>query len=154
MSFLFQKVGRSRAEIFKILKNGSASAIGPGNAVCYDYTTAADGLAVILPTTALLNMFAGLVAAGTTLAASGSDGQYGKVLVHGHHASARWSGTSTPPGAPLVPVNATGAMAAGATHVTSINTANSEIQFAYTGESSTHVTSLSSTAKVAFVRAL
>jgi hypothetical protein len=154
MAFIMQKVGRSKAEIFKILKNGSSSAIAPGDAVCYDYTTAKDGIAVILPTTALLNMFAGCVAAGTTLATSGSDGQYGKVQIYGHHTAARWAGTSTPPGTPLVPSNATGAMVAGATHVTSINTANSEIQFAYAGESSTHVTSLYSTAKVAFIRAM
>ena len=155
MSFIFQKVGRAKAEIFKILKNGSSSAIGPGNAVCYDYTTAADGYSVILPTTALLNMFAGVTAAGTTLAASASDEEYGKVQIYGHHTACKWVGTSVPPGAPLIPANGTGGMVAGATHVTSINTANGEIQFAYSGESVTHVNSLySATGKKAFIRAM
>jgi hypothetical protein len=155
MGFIFQKVGRSKAEIYKILKNGSSSAIAPGDAVVYDYTTAADGIAVILPTTALLNMFAGVVAAGTTLAASGSDGEYGKVQIYGHHTAVKWVGSSTAIGTPLVPVNATGGMVIGATHVTSINTANSEIQFAYAGELTTIANSLySATAKKAFIRAM
>jgi len=155
MSFIFQKVGRAKAEIFKILKNGESSAIGPGNAVVYDYTTAANGYSVILPTTALLNMFAGVTAEGTTLAASASDQEYGKVQIYGHHGACKWVGTSVPPGMPLVPANGTGGMVIGATHVTSINTANGEIQFAYAGESVTHVNSLySATGKKAFIRAM
>ncbi len=155
MSFIFQKIGRAKAEIFKILKNGSATAIVPGDAVVYDYTTAKDGYSVILPTTALLNMFAGVVAEGTTLAVSGTDGEYGKVQIHGHHGAVKWVGTSVPPGMPLVPANGTGGMVIGKTHVTSINTANGEIQFAYAGESVTHVNSLySATGKKAFIRAM
>ena len=155
MSFIFQKIGRAKAEIFKILKNGSSTAIVPGDAVVYDYTTAKDGYSVIIPTTALLNMFAGVVAEGTTLAVSGTDGEYGKVQVYGHHGAVKWVGTSVPPGMPLVPANDTGGMVIGKTHVTSINTANSEIQFAYAGESVTHVNSLySATGKKAFIRAM
>ena len=155
MSFIFQKVGRGKAEIYKILKNASATAITPGDAVCYDYSTSVDGIGVVLPSTLLLNMFAGVVAAGTTLAASGSDGQYGKVQVYGHHAAVKWVGSSVAAGTPLVPVNATGGMVIGATHSTSINTANCEIQFAYAGETSTIANSLySATAKKAFIRAL
>ena len=152
MAFIFQKVGRGRAEMFKILKNGSSSAIVPGDAVCYDYTTKADGLAVILPTTALLEAFAGCVAEGTTLAASGTDGQYGKVQVYGHHAAARYAiGESLPAGQPMVPANATGGMALGVTDAT---TANPHIQFAISGESVTRARSLYSTPKVAFIRAM
>lgn len=155
MSFIFQKVGRAKAEIFKILKNGSTTAIVAGDAVVYDYTTAADGYSVILPTTALLNMFAGVVAEGTTLAVSGTDGEYGKVQIYGHHGACRFVGTSVPQGMPLVPANGTGGMVIGATHVTSINTANCEIQFAYAGESVTHVNSLySATGKKVFIRAM
>ena len=155
MSFIFQKVGRDAASIFKILKNGSSSAISPGDAVVYDYTTAKDGLAVILPTTALLAMFAGVVAEGVTLAASGSAGQYGKVQIYGHHAACKWVGSSTPIGTPLVPANATGGMVVGVTHVTSNSTANEGIQFAYAGELSTIINSLySATGKIAFIRAL
>ena len=155
MAFVFQKVGRGRAEIFKILKNGESSAVGPGNAVCYDYSTAADGKAVILPTTVLLGLFAGVVASGVTLAASGSDGQYGKVLIYGHHPAMRWSGATIGIGCPLVPVNGTGAMQIGATHATSINTANAEIQYAWAGENMVIASSLYSYGtRVGFVRAM
>jgi len=152
MAFIFQKVGRGKAEMFKVLKNGSSSAIVPGDAVCYDYTTKADGLAVILPTTALLEAFAGCVAEGTTLAASGTDGQYGKVLIYGHHAAARYDvGESIPAGQPMVPADGTGEMNVGVTDAT---TANPHIQFAFSGESVTRARSLYSTPKVAFIRAM
>ena len=130
MSFLFQKVGRGTAQIFKILKNSSATAIGPGNAVCYDYTTDADGTSVILPTTAALALFAGVVAQGKTLAASGTDGQWGKVQIYGHHGGVKvGNGTSCYPGVGLIPVNASGVLSVGTTHVSSISTANEYLQF-------------------------
>jgi len=152
MAFIFQKVGRDRAEIFKVLKNGSTSAIGPGNAVCYDYTTKADGLAVILPTTAMLPMFAGVVASGKTLAASGEDGQYNKVQVYGHHPAVYVAGSSLVPGHPLVPVGATGYMTLG---VTNVATADVQIQFAVAG--TTGCAKASSTfgnSMIAFIRAM
>lgn len=152
MAFIFQKVGRGKAEIYKVLKNASTSAIVPGDAVVYDYTTKADGLAVILPTTALLEAYAGCVAEGTTLAKSGEAGQYGKVLIYGHHAGARYAcGESIAAGQPLVPVNDTGEMNIGVTDAT---TANPHIQFAFSGESVTRARSLYSTPKVAFIRAM
>lgn len=130
MSFLFQKVGRGAAEIFKVLRNASATAIGPGNAVCYDFTTDANGKSVILPTTAGFGLFAGIVAMGTTLAASGSDGQYGKVQIHGIHGGVKVGvGNSAYIGNPLVPYNASGVMTLGVTHVVSTSTANEAIQF-------------------------
>ena len=132
MSFLFQKVGRGKAEIYKILKNSTTSAIGPGNAVCYDYTTDADATSVILPTTAALKLFAGVVAYGKTLAASGTDGQWGKVQIYGHHAGVKvGNGTSCYPGVGLVPVNGSGVMGVGTTHTTSaVEAINSDIHFA------------------------
>jgi hypothetical protein len=156
MAFLMQKVGRSKSEIFKILKNGSATAITPGDAVCYDYTTAADGIAVILPTAALLGMFAGVVAVGTTLAASGTDGEYGKVQIYGHHTACKWVGSTTPIGAGLVPVNATGGMAVGTSHGASTAEAvNERFMFAWAGELTTIANSLySATGKKAFIRAM
>jgi len=156
MSFIFQKVGRGSSAIFKILKNGSASAITPGDAVVYDYTTAADGRSVILPTTALLGMFAGVVAEGTTLAASGTDGQYGKVQIYGHHAAVKWVGSSVPVGAGLVPVNATGGMAVGTSHGASTAEAvNERFMFAWAGELTTIANSrYSATGKKAFIRAM
>lgn len=156
MSFIFQKVGRSKAEIFKILKNGSATAIVPGDAVVYDYTTAGDGYSVILPTTALLGMFAGVVAVGTTLGASGTDGEYGKVQVYGHHTACKWVGSSTPIGAGLVPVNASGGMAVGTSHGASTTEATNErFMFAWAGELTTIANSLySATGKKVFIRAM
>ena len=156
MSFIFQKVGRSKAEIFKILKNGSSTAITPGDAVVYDYTTAADGYSVIIPTTALLGMFAGVVAVGTTLAASSTDGEYGKVQIYGHHTGCKWVGSSTPIGAGLVPVNATGGMAVGTSHGASTAEATNErFMFAWAGELTTIANSLySATGKKAFIRAM
>lgn len=155
MAFIFQKVGRGKAEIYKILKNGSTSAIGPGNAVCYDYTTKADGLAVILPTTAMLSMFAGVVAHGKTLAASGSDGQYGKVQIYGHHAAVYVGGSSLIPGNPLVPVNDTGYMTLGVTHSISAVTANDQIQFAVAGTTGCAIAgSTFGNSMIAFIRAM
>lgn len=132
MSFLFQKVGRGAAEIFKICKNGESSAIGPGNAVCYDFTTDKDGKTVILPTTAAFGLFAGVVANGVTLAASGSDGQYGKVQIHGIHGGVKVGvANSATIGSPLIPYNASGVMTLGTTHATSISTANDSIHFVW-----------------------
>lgn len=154
MSFLFQKVGRGKAEIFKILKNGSSTAITPGDAVCYDYTTAKDGISVILPTTALLTMFAGVVAVGTTLAASGTDGEYGKVLIYGEHTAMRVYGSTVIPGSPLVPANATGAMKLGVTHAASTTEASDmNLHFAYAGTTQLIAGSLYA-AMIGFVRAM
>ena len=130
MSFLFQKVGRGATEIYKILRNASSTAIGPGNAVCFDYTTDKTSKSVILPTTAGLRLFAGVVAYGKTLAASGTDGEWGQVQIYGHHAGVKvGNGTSCYPGNGLIPVNASGVLSVGVTHVTSISTSNEAIQF-------------------------
>jgi len=154
MSFIFQKVGRDAASIFKVLKNGSSSALAPGDATVYDYTTTKDGLAVILPTTALLAMFAGVVAQGVTLAASGSAGQYGKVQIYGHHAAIRVAGSTVIPGSPLVPVNATGAMRLGVTHATSIQeVSDANLQFAVAG-SSQYIANSNYSTIPGFIRAL
>jgi len=156
MAFIFQKVGRAKAEIFKILKNGSTAAIAPGDAVVYDYTTAADGYSVILPTTALLGLFAGVVAEGTTLALSGDDGEYGKVQIYGHHAACKWVGSSTAIGNGLVPVNGTGGMAVGTSHgASTAESVNERFMFAWAGELTTIANSLySATGKKAFIRAM
>ena len=130
MSFLFQKVGRGATEIYKILRNASSTAIGPGNAVCFDYTTDKTSKSVILPTTAGLRLFAGVVAYGKTLAASGTDGEWNKVQIYGHHAGVKVGvANSAFPGMGLVPYNASGVMTLGVTHVTSISTSNEAIQF-------------------------
>ena len=123
MSFIFQKVGRGTAEIFKILKNGESSAIGQGNAVCYDFTTAKDGKTVILPTTTSFGLFAGVVANGVTLAKSGSDGEWGKVQIYGLHGGVKVGGGVTASlGDALVPVNSSGVMTVG-------NSTNIDVQF-------------------------
>ena len=134
MAFIFQKVGRGTAEIYKVLKNGESSAIGSGNAVCYDYTTDKNGKTVILPVIASFGLFAGIVAYGKTLAASGEDGQWGKVQIYGHHAGVKVGVANTAGlGNPLVPYNASGVMTIGVTHATSISTANENIQFVWAG---------------------
>jgi len=133
MAFIFQKVGRGTAEIYKILKNGTTSALYGGTPVCYDYTTDSNGKTVILPTAAAFQLFAGVVANGNTLAASGSDGQYGKVQIYGHHAGIYVGGSSIIVGNPLTPVNAVSYMTLGVTHVTSGSLGNAEIQFAVAG---------------------
>ena len=121
MAFIFQKVGRGVNEFFVIAKNGEADARAGGEAMCWDYTTDSDGITVIEPTTAGLGFFAGVVAHGKTLAASGTDGQYGKLQIYGHHAGIYMgiAGATAVKGNPLVPSNLTGSMVVATTHTAS-----------------------------------
>lgn len=124
MAFIFQKVGRGVNEFFVIAKNGETDARAGGEAMCWDYTTDSNGITVIEPTTAGFGFFAGVVAHGTTLAASGADGQYGKLQIYGHHAGIYMgiAGASALKGNPLVPSNATGSMVVATTHTASTAT--------------------------------
>ena len=152
MAFIFQKVGRGTAEIYKVLKNGTTSALYGGTPVCYDYTTDSNGKTVILPTTAAFQLFAGVVANGKTLAASGEDGQWGKVQIYGHHAGIYVGGSSIIVGNPLVPKNAVSYMTLG---VTNVATANAQIQFAVAGAiGCTLATSTFGARGVGFIRAM
>lgn len=84
------------------LRNTEAStSITVGQPVCYDYTTDADGVGVLLPTTAHLQFPAGL-SVGTIAA-----GEYGLVCTSGHFASGAVEGTTDVAiGDPLIITNA------------------------------------------------
>lgn len=108
-------------QIFGVFKNGEAVFLDGGTAVSVDYTTAADGVSVILPTTAMLYTFAGIVRKGETLGTSGQPDEYGLVQVYGHHGGVYVAGTTVTPGAMMVPVNTKSNVTLGVT----INAANS-----------------------------
>ncbi|MFQ5472243.1 MAG: hypothetical protein ACE5FA_05080 [Dehalococcoidia bacterium] len=100
---LIQRVNRSDAErVFIAVKNSySTAAITVGQAVCFDYTTDADGVGVTQPTTALLTMPAGIVEDASIAA-----GEYGLVQIYGHNANALVNGSSgTDVGDPLIMQN-------------------------------------------------
>lgn len=90
MSFM-QRIQRGQPEAqFANLYNSEAStAITVGQPVCYDYTTDADGVGVLLPTTAHLQFPAGLVKTASIAA-----GDYGLVQIYGHMADGAVEGTT------------------------------------------------------------
>lgn len=90
MAFM-QRIQRGQPEAqFANLYNSEAStAITVGQPVCYDYTTDADGVGVLIPTTAHLQFPAGLVKTASIAA-----GDYGLVQTYGHHASGAVEGTT------------------------------------------------------------
>ena len=74
-----QQVNRTDPEkVYITVKNTSAAVTAVGDACVFDYTTEADGVSVILPTTALLEVPAGF---WTEVVA---DDGYGLVQVWGH----------------------------------------------------------------------
>lgn len=87
----FQQInGTDPEKVFIIVKNGySTGAFSAGNAVAWDYTTAADGITCTQPTTALLALPAGIVKT-----ASIAYGDYGLVQVYGHCTTAYVDGSS------------------------------------------------------------
>jgi hypothetical protein len=107
--------------VYGVFKNGEAEFLDGGTPVCVDYTTDADGNTVILPTTAMLHMFAGCVKSGETLGTSGQPNEYGLVQLYGHHPGVYMAGSTVTPGAILHPVDAVSYLTLGVT----INKANS-----------------------------
>lgn len=93
-------------QVFGVFKNGEAFLINGGTAVCVDYTTAADGISVILPTTAMLHAFAGCVKDGEVMGTSGQPDEYGLVQLYGHHPGVYMEGSTVTAGAMMIPVNA------------------------------------------------
>jgi len=87
----FQRINRSDPEkVFITAKNSySTSAVTAGQAVCWDLTTDIDGVSVTKPTTALINVPAGLVES-TSIAA----GEYGLIQVYGINTNAYIDGSS------------------------------------------------------------
>lgn len=89
MSFM-QTIQRGQPiyEVSNLRNKESSTTVTAGQPLCYDYTTAADGVGVLLPTTAHLQFPAGL-SEGSIAA-----GDYGLVCVRGHYASGAVEGTT------------------------------------------------------------
>lgn len=90
MSFS-QQIQRGQPEyvVANLYNTEASTAITVGQPVCYDYTTDADGVGVLIPTTAHLQFPAGLV-----VSASIAAGDYGLVCTKGHFASGAVEGTT------------------------------------------------------------
>ena len=93
-------------QIFGVFKNGEAVLLNGGTAVSVDYTTAADGISVILPTTEMLYTFVGCVKFGEVLGTSGQPDELGLVQIYGHHEGVYVAGSTIVPGDALIPTNA------------------------------------------------
>ena len=110
-------------QIFGVFKNGEAVFINSGTPVCVDYTTAANGISVILPTTAMLYTFTGIIKEGEYLGTSGQPDELGLVQLYGHHGGIYVAGTTVTPGAMMVPADGSSAVTLGVT----LNDANSAV---------------------------
>ncbi len=90
MSFS-QRIQRGQPEyrVANFYNTEASTAVTVGQPVCYDYTTDADGVGVLIPTTAHLQFPAGLVASASIAA-----GDYGQVCTYGHFASGAVEGTT------------------------------------------------------------
>lgn len=93
-------------QVFGVFKNGAAVFLDGGTAVCVDYTTAADGISVILPTSAMLYTFAGCVRYGEVLGTSGQPDERGLVQLYGHHEGVYVAGSTVVPGNAMIPTAA------------------------------------------------
>jgi hypothetical protein len=104
MSFM-QVIQRGQPvyEVANLRNTEASTALTVGQPVCYDYTTDADGVGVLLPTTAHLQFPAGLVESASIAA-----GDYGLVCTKGHFAYGACEGTTDiAVGDPLVITNGT-----------------------------------------------
>jgi len=115
-----QKIQRDDADkVFVSVYNSVTTALALGSACCWDYTTDADGVTVILPTTALLKLVAGVV---SPAAIAGK--KFGLVQVYGHNADALIDGTTDVAiGDPLTAANGSANFAKSAVPV-AFNTGN------------------------------
>jgi hypothetical protein len=96
-----QKINYADPEkVFVQIKNGATTALALGSVVAWDYTTAADGITCIYPTTAMLACMAG-VSPGV-LAASA----YGFAQAYGHCTPLTSGSTDTVIGSKLACKNA------------------------------------------------
>lgn len=95
--------GQPVYEVSNLRNTEASTALTVGQPVCYDYTTDADGVGVLLPTTAHLQFPAGLVESASIAA-----GEYGLVCTRGHFAYGAVEGTTdVAVGDPLIITNAT-----------------------------------------------
>jgi len=125
-----KQLGKGPEQIFGVFKNGEAVLLNGGTPVSVDYTTAADGVSVILPTTAMLYAFAGVVKHGEVLGTSGQPDEYGLVQIYGHHEGVYVAGSTVTPGAVMKPVNTKSYVTLGVTSVHADSTAG-EVSFDY-----------------------
>jgi hypothetical protein len=117
---------KSPEQVFGVFKNGEDVFLGGGTPVAVDYTTTADGNAVILPTTAMLHAFAGCIKDGEVLGTSGQPNEYGLVQLYGHHPGVYIAGTTVTAGAMLTPVNAKSYLTLAVSHADSTAEAPTE----------------------------
>jgi len=99
----FQQISASGPDLVlsRVLNGEASTALSLGAPCTYDYTTAADGNTVIIPTTAMLMFPAGVVY-GSAIAAGSS----GLVVVKGHTTVLTDGTTDTTLGGTLICVNA------------------------------------------------
>lgn len=143
----FQQINRSDPDkVFSVVYNSDATAITVGEVVAWDYTTDADGVSVVTPTTALLPAAAGIVA-DTSIAASA----YGRIQIYGHCANAQVLGTTdVTVGSQLTAANGVKTLAMAA--VTGISAANDSASALFVaGEA---YTTTAAAAKKVFIRCM
>ena len=85
-----QRINRDDGlKVWASVYNSVTTTLALGSACVWDYTTDKDGVTVILPTTALLKMFAGVVSPKAIVGKT-----FGLVQVYGHNADALVDGTT------------------------------------------------------------
>jgi len=143
-------------QVFGVFKNAEAVLLNGGTPVCIDYTTTADGIRVILPTTAMLHAFAGCVRDGEVLGTSGQPDEYGLVQIYGHHPGVYMVGTTVSAGAMMVPVNTKSYVSLATTHADStVEAPNEAIAFVIAGTAGCLIaTSTFGNTYRAFIRAM
>lgn len=151
----FQKINRDDAERVDVICQNSYSTatITYGQAVCWDYTTDADGVSVTQPTTALLPLAAGLVSAVDGIAS----GEYGFVRAYGHHPEGSVEGgTDVAVGDPLIAQNADFDLvkATALTIAVSATLTGDQDQFSYLFVAGEAYTTAAAAAKKVFVRCM
>lgn len=152
---LFQKINRNSPDkVFIICKNGESTRLPAGTPMCFDYTTQADGNAVIVPTTAMLYAFAGVIAEDETyMGTSGQPDAYGKIQVYGHHNKIYVSGSTVTPGAMLAPLDGKTYLHLAVTHANSSVEAPTE-KNAYVIAGTTQNSTTGFVQIIGFIRAL
>ena len=154
---IFKRINRDQVEsVFMAIQNniGSGTSMVKDAAVQLDITTAVDGIKNVVPTTAGLWCFTGLVDAAIT------DQDFGLVQTYGYRSSSIifQTGTSQAAGLPVIPVNAQNYMQTTASSYTfASNTTVSVTQFPYFAQLVESIASSAASATISakvFVRAL
>ena len=147
-------------QVFGVFKNGEAFLLNGGTPVAMDYITDADGITVILPTTAMLHAFAGCVRNGEVMGTSGQTNELGLVQLYGHHPGVYIAGSTVTPGAMCIPVNAKSYVTLATTFVHAASTAekvtfNQDLAYVIAGTTGCLIaTSVFGSTYRAFIRAM